>query len=94
MRFIVSGSSMEPTYSPGDTLFVSRILHKLFPPKVGDVVVAKDPRDGRLLLKRIKRITQGLVTLKGDNPAKSTDSRHFGHLPRKSIIGKVLFRYR
>ncbi|MEX2007884.1 MAG: signal peptidase I [Candidatus Spechtbacterales bacterium] len=26
----------------------------------------------------------------GDNPAHSTDSRHFGYVPRSAIIGKVI----
>lgn len=94
MRFIVRGSSMSPTYNEGDRLFVSHIPYLLSPPKTNDVVIVKDPRTSRLLLKRITKIKSDAYFVTGDNPKVSTDSRTFGEVARKSIIGKVLFRYK
>lgn len=81
---------MEPAYKAGSKLFVWRWFFKL---KEGDIVVAKDPRGNRLVLKRIRKIGKGKYFLVGDNLKKSTDSRHFGAVGRDHIIGKVWFRY-
>ena len=94
MLFIVHGSSMESTYREGDRLFVSRILYLVTSPGINDVVVVKDPRDGRLLLKRITKIIGGKYFVEGDNPDSSTDSRTFGEIERENILGKVFFRYK
>jgi nickel-type superoxide dismutase maturation protease len=93
MRFVVSGTSMEPAFSPGDKLFVCRFFYKFFKPKAGDVVVIQDPRGGRLLLKRIESVDRKGILVKGDNTAESTDSRTFGIVPPKLIAGRVIFKY-
>lgn len=90
MRFRVSGHSMEPTFKEGQILLVSSIPYLFQKRKVGDVVVIKDPRDGRLLLKRIEKKEKDKYFVAGDNPASSTDSRTFGPIPRKNILGKVI----
>jgi len=90
MRFEVSGKSMEPTYMGGDKLFVRESYRK---PKVGDVVVVKDPRGEKLLLKRIESIKGKEIFVRGDSPQWSTDSRTFGAISGKAIVGKVIFRY-
>lgn len=64
MRFRVSGHSMEPTFRDGQMLLISSLPYFFRQPKVGDVVVIKDPRDpsrssgqgSQWLLKRIKAI--------------------------------------
>jgi inner membrane protease subunit 1 len=33
------------------------------------------------------------VDVRGDNEAASTDSRHFGPVPRRAVRGRVLYRY-
>ena len=93
MRFVVSGKSMEPRFYNGDKLLVSKSFYKLRKAKVGDSVVIKDPRDGRLILKRIESIEGKKYFVRGDNVEWSTDSREFGAISKKSIIGKVIFRY-
>jgi hypothetical protein len=35
----------------------------------------------------------GLVTVVGDNPDASTDSRVFGPVPRGAVVGRVVYRY-
>ena len=45
---------MEPAYRDGDRVLVNRLAYRLRPPRVGDVVVLRDPeRTGKHLLKRV-----------------------------------------
>lgn len=80
---------MEPTYKNGERIFIAKKW--IFPVRENDVVVAKDPRNKRLILKRIRKITnETLFYLLGDNPKESTDSRKFGWVEKKYIIGQVI----
>ena len=89
-RVLVSGNSMEPGLHSGDRLLVVPVLRI----KEGQVVAVSDPRQpGRVLVKRIHSIHKGLVDVRGDNAGESTDSRHFGRVPRSSVIGRALYRY-
>ena len=85
----MSGDSMRPAFEPGDRL----IVLWPWPVRPGQVVALRDPRDGRLLVKRVVDRRAGLVEVRGDNPAASTDSRHFGPVPRGRLIGRVVYRY-
>ena len=85
----VRGRSMVPTLLPGDRLLVAR-----FTSRPGDVVLASDPRDpGRELIKRVASIDRGRVTLRGDNPAASTDARSFGSIASSGVEWRVVARY-
>lgn len=87
----VRGRSMFPTLRPGDRLLVVRGLRA---PRRGDVVLARDPRDGaRELVKRVARVGPEGVTLHGDNPGLSTDARVFGALPAAAVRWRVAGRY-
>jgi len=89
-RVVVEGGSMEPTLAPGDRLLVTRAARL----RVGDVVAVRDPRDrGRVLVKRIAAVLADEVALRGDNPAASTDSRHFGAVPSGAVLGRVVRCY-
>lgn len=60
----------------------------------GQVVAVADPRQpGRLLVKRVLSVDAGRVDLRGDNPAASTDSRHFGTVDIGAVRGRVVYRY-
>lgn len=99
----VSGSSMSPTFMPGDWLLIKEIKGKSHPLKVNSVYLINDPeRPGIKLLKRVKEIeadevvgekTQFTYWFEGDHPS-STDSRKWGWLTEDKVIGKVLIRYR
>ncbi len=83
---------MEPALAPGDRLIVipARALRR------GDIVAVPDPRDRRrLLVKRVTSIDRGerLVSVEGDNPAHSTDSRVFGPVRREDVLGRAVYRY-
>jgi signal peptidase I len=85
----VRGRSMAPTLLPGDRLLVARL-----PLRVGDVVLAADPRaPQRELIKRVASVGERGLILRGDNPAASTDARTFGALPLGAVRWRVVGRY-
>ena len=99
-RYIVEGPSMEPAYQPGDRVLVNRLAYLRRTPDVGDVVVLRDPeRRGHFLLKRIARAPDGAdpgparFYVLGDNAAASRDSRAFGPVERRQVVGKAWLRY-
>ena len=85
---------MEPTYKSGDRLFVSRLIYFFREPRIKEIVVLGDPRTGRLILKRIEGASGDDYFVSGDNLEASTDSRAFGPVTKKDILGKVILRYR
>jgi signal peptidase I len=91
-RVVVRGSSMLPAFAPGDRLIV--VPAKRLQP--GDVVALTDPREpSRLLVKRVAAVDRDarVVTVLGDNRPASTDSRAFGPVPWRSVVGRVVYRY-
>jgi nickel-type superoxide dismutase maturation protease len=88
----VAGDSMRPTLVPGDRLLVVPWPRHLLRP--GHLVAVPDPRDpGRTLVKRVTATTRRTLTLAGDDPARSTDSRHFGPVARTAVLGRAVYRY-
>jgi signal peptidase I len=89
-RVVVEGPSMEPTLRDGDRLLVVRRPG----PGLGRIVALEDPRGGgRLLLKRVVAVLGGRIVVEGDNAALSTDSRAFGPVDRRAIVGRAVYRY-
>jgi nickel-type superoxide dismutase maturation protease len=100
-RLEVVGDSMAPTLVGGDRVLVLR-LPRAWPLRPGTLVAVRDPRssdptgsglDERLLVKRLLVRTPGGFDVRGDRPEASTDSRHFGPVPRRAVVGRVLYRY-
>ena len=92
-RVEVVGDSMLPALAPGDRLLVvrgggaARVA-------VGDVVAVADPRTpARTLVKRVAARGPEGVTVLGDNPAVSTDSRALGPVASAAIRGRAVYRY-
>ncbi len=134
--FIVSGSSMFPTFEDKQYLIVDQISYRLEDPKRGDVIIFRFPLDeSKFFIKRLVglpnekiEISDGKIyitdkngekfsldepyletemwgkgefsaSLKedeyfvmGDNRAASSDSRSWGVLPRKNIVGRAFLR--
>lgn len=86
----IKGNSMLPTFSDGERVLVVRFIYRFFKPRRGEIVVAKDPRDGKLLLKRVTGEAKGRFILSGDNYKASTDSREFGMISKSALFGKVI----
>src|SRR3990167_2019370 len=64
--FIVSGSSMVPTFENSEYLIVDEISYRLGDPERFDVVVFKYPRDtSKFFIKRIIGLPNETVDLKG-----------------------------
>jgi len=134
--FIVSGSSMHPTFETGQYLIVDQFSYHFNKPQRGDVVIFKYPNDpSKYFIKRIIGLPSEVVTLAngvtkitnpdtnteftleenylvadktddhlsitlssteyfvmGDNRGASSDSRVWGPVPEKYIVGKALLR--
>ncbi len=91
--FRVSGESLTPEYQHGDFVLVSKIPFLFHPPIEGDVIAFHQPGYG-LLIKRVQAIDEiGGITVLGTQ-LDSTDSRVFGAVQRKDIIGKVIWHIR
>lgn len=64
--FIVSGSSMVPTFENGDYLIVDKLTYKLSDPKRDDVVIFRYPGDTtKFFIKRIIGLPNETVDIKG-----------------------------
>lgn len=83
----ISGRSMCPTFHHGDR--VVAIKKWLTSIKKDDVVVIKNKRE-ILLIKRVQHIQNKKYFVVGDNEKESTDSRKFGWISNKDIIGRVI----
>ena len=89
----IRGDSLAPEYSQGDFVLVSKIPFFLTPPSPGDVIAFRQPGYG-LYIKRIKNLSpDGGVNVIGDHP-DSVDSRVFGPVRSKDIVGKVIWHIR
>jgi nickel-type superoxide dismutase maturation protease len=87
----VAGHSMEPALRDGDWVIVAPLAR---PPRVGEIVLARDPRvPERLVLKRVAGVKGGACMLLGDRPEESTDSRTFGPVALSEVLGRAIFRY-
>ena len=92
----VRGGSMAPSLLPGDRLLVESRTYHLRQPRVGEVVLAADPRlPERELIKRVVAVDDDHASaqLRGDDPAASTDSREFGAVPLGAIRWRAAYRY-
>ncbi|OHB17332.1 MAG: hypothetical protein A2749_01860 [Parcubacteria group bacterium RIFCSPHIGHO2_01_FULL_45_26] len=101
--FIVQGASMVPTFNNGDYLIVDEISYRFREPQKGDVVVFRYPKDvSKFFIKRIEGTPGDMVNqtkllndqyfVLGDNSEASSDSRIWGPVPRKNIIGRPFVR--
>lgn len=133
--FVVSGSSMFPTFHDGEYLIVDELSYRLGEPKRDDVVVFRYPKDTtKFYIKRIMGLPNETVDISGskviitntehpngfvleqpfvennssnvthfelkadeyfvmgDNRSASSDSRYWGAVPKKLLIGRAFLR--
>lgn len=89
---------MAPALRPGDHLLVDRGAYRRDRPRVGDVVLLVDPEGSRRwLLKRVapppEPIGDEQVWLLGDAPEVSRDSRQFGPVALRGLLGRAWYVY-
>ena len=78
---------MWPSLVRGDLILV----YKWAKIKEGDIVLYSSPE--RDYVKRAIKIENGKYFLEGDNKKFSTDSRDFGPVKKKGLVGKVILKY-
>ena len=78
---------MSPFLNPGDLVIIWRTKNI----KKNDVVVFEINQD--YYIKRISKIEDSKYFLEGDNKKESTDSRKFGWVDKKNIVGKVVYKF-
>ncbi len=86
--FKVAERSMHPAIEEGSYILVNCADKKV---RSGDVVVLKSPENHLVLVKRVKTVKGGKIFVEGDNKKESRDSRKFGYVELKQVIGKVIF---
>jgi signal peptidase I len=65
--FIVSGASMETTFSTGQYLIVDQVSYRFEEPRRGEVIIFRYPKDpSKFFIKRIIGIPGDTVTVKGN----------------------------
>ena len=79
---------MVPTFSNGDIILVSSFPYLFRKAKIGDIILLKRER---LMIKRITKNEGEKFFVEGDNKNESTDSRKFGWIERKDVLGKIVW---
>lgn len=75
---------MLPNFRSGQ-LVIARRLRR--PTRKGDVIIFMHDFEK---IKRVANVTEEGIFVLGDNAKRSTDSRHFGPIQQKDIIGVVI----
>ncbi|MGI9605176.1 MAG: nickel-type superoxide dismutase maturation protease [Acidimicrobiales bacterium] len=95
-RFVVAGSSMQPTIEPGDVVLVDTTAYRAAIPANDDVVVLRHPRNDELaIVKRVHYVDDfGRTYLLSDNNSEidAEDSRRFGLVEPHNLVGRVTSR--
>lgn len=89
--FKVTEHSLTPEYQEGDFVLTVKIPVFSFRYKPGDVVVFDRPPYGRMI-KQVQAVLpeQNALFVIGSHP-ESVDSRKFGPIPVKAVLGKVIW---
>lgn len=83
----VKGKSMEPTLVEGQYLSCNTSRKAIKNIIAGDIIVFK--HDGRFIIKRVTRSFKNAYFVIGDNTKHSVDSREYGAVSKKDVIGVV-----
>lgn len=89
----IQGNSLAPEFQEGDFVLLVKIPFLLRRFQPGQVVVFEHPVHGRLI-KRVAHVGgDGRLEVHGSDPY-SIDSRSFGFIDPKWVIGRVLWHIR
>ena len=89
----IRGDSLTPEFQEGDFVLVSKVPFFFSPVSPGDIIAFRQPGYG-LLIKRVQSVDRdGEIEVIGSHP-DSIDSRVFGPIRDKDIIGKVIWHIR
>jgi signal peptidase I len=90
---LIRGDSLSPKLQDGDFVLSSKIPILLKRLQPGDLVVFNQPGYG-VLIKQVQAISPGGQSLevRGVHP-ESVDSRTFGPVMQKTLIGKIVARF-
>lgn len=92
-RYKVRGKSMEPHLKEGSSVYVSRLAYLFVDPEPNEIIAINHPTENFPVIKRVKHVTdEGHIFVVGDNAENSTDSRHYGAVEPKHVIGKVMLK--
>ncbi len=85
--FIVSGASMETTFSTGQYLIVDQLTYHLEDPKRGDVIIFRYPKDpSKFFIKRVIGIPGDTVSISGRDVTLTNSEHPDGVLLEESYI--------
>lgn len=86
---IVQGYSMSPALGNGDMLWCNTLNRNY---EINDIVVINSDSflDKKQIIKRIAAINENQVYVLGDNREESLDSREFGWIDKKLILGVII----
>lgn len=74
--FIVSGASMDPTFTDGDYLIVDQLSYHFEDPSRGDVIIFKYPKDTtKYFIKRVIGLPEETVSIQGKT-VRITNAAH------------------
>jgi nickel-type superoxide dismutase maturation protease len=87
----VEGYSMWPTLKPKDRVIVRPLDQHAALPAIGAIVVCLHPQQPlRQVIKRLHAVEDTQLTILGDCPDASTDSRQWGGVPKEYLVGEVV----
>lgn len=89
--FVIKGNSMLPTLKSGDCV----VFNPELKPNAGDIILFHHPFIQNLkVVKRISEISaEGNYIVLGDNPSESTDSRSYGAILAKDVLGVAVGKF-
>ncbi len=88
--FIVSGSSMFPTFEDGQYLIIDEISYRLESPKRDDVIVFKYPNDpSKYFIKRIIGLPDETVDIKGNTVTISNKENPSGFVLKEPYVENI-----
>ena len=95
LKFLrISGESLMPEYREGDFVLVSKIPYLFAPVRRGDVVVFRHERYGTMIKKvECAAPDRDEIHVTGTHE-NSVDSRRFGPIPKRDVLGKVIWHVR